>query len=67
MEKSPIFEKTYHDYLTRIADLNLKEFEDRLGIQVSEDKAVIPLWGRSYTVSGQGILGPEGRKPHLST
>jgi hypothetical protein len=67
MEKSPIFEKTYHDYLTRIADLDLKNFEDKLGIRVSESKAVIPFWGRPYTVSAHGIQGPEGRKPHLST
>ncbi len=43
MKKSPIFEKTYQDYLTRIADLNLKDFEDKLGIQVSEGKAIIPF------------------------
>ena len=67
MEKSPIFEKTYQDYLAQIADLNLIEFEDRLGIEVIEDKARIPFFGRPYTVSRQGIQGPEGRKPHLST
>ena len=67
MKKSPIFEKTYQDYLAQIADLNFIEFEDRLGIQVTEGKAHVPFFGRPYTVSGQGILGPEGRKPHLST
>ena len=66
-QKSSIFEKTYQDYLTRIADLDLKSLADTLGIQISEDKAHIPFFGRPYTVSGQGILGPEGRKPHLST
>ncbi len=67
MKKSPIFEKTYQDYLVQIADLNLIEIEDRLGIQVTEGKAIIPFFGRRYTVSGQGIQGPEGKKPHLST
>ena len=43
MKKSPIFEKTYKDYLNRIASLNLKDFEDKLGIQVAEDKAIIPF------------------------
>ena len=66
-QKSSIFEKTYQDYLTRIADLDLKEFEEKLGIQVAEGNAVIPFFGRPYTVSGQGIQDPEGRKPHLST
>ena len=67
MDKSPIYEKTYQDYLTQIADLDLKALKDKLGIQVSEDNAVIPFFGRPYTVSGRGIKGPEGRKPHLST
>jgi hypothetical protein len=31
MKKSPVFEQTYKDYLTRIAGLNLKDFEDKLG------------------------------------
>jgi hypothetical protein len=66
MKRSPIFEKTYQDYLAQIADLNFTEFEDRLGIQVIEGKAIIPFFGRPYTVSGQGIQGPEGRKPNLS-
>ena len=55
MKKSPIFEKTYQDYLTQIADLDLKSFEDRLDIQVDDGKAIIPFFGRPYTVSGQGI------------
>ena len=66
-QKSPIFEKTYQDYLTQIADLDLKEFEEKLGIQVTEGSAIIPFFGRPYTVSGKAIQGPEGRKPHLST
>ncbi len=66
-QKSSIFEKTYQDYLTQIADLDLKSLEDQLGIQISEGKALILCFGRPYTVSGQSIQGPEGRKPHLST
>ena len=41
MKKSPIFEKTYQDYLNQIANLNLKDLEDKLGIQVRESKAII--------------------------
>ena len=66
-EKSPIFEKTYKDYLAQIAGLDLKELEDKLGIQVSEGKAIILFFGKPYTVCGQGIYGPGGREPHLST
>jgi hypothetical protein len=67
MERSPIFEKTYNDYLTRIADLNFKALKDKLGIRVNENKAIIPFYGRHYTISAAGIIGPSGNKPHLST
>lgn len=65
-EKSTIFEKTYKDYLAQVAKLDLKELQDKLGIQVTEDKAVIPFFGTPYTVSEDGILDPSGKKPHLS-
>lgn len=66
MKKSPIFEKTYKDYLTRIAELNLKQLEDKLGIQVSGNNAIIPFFGKPYTVSCAGISGPENKNPHLA-
>ena len=66
MEKSPIFEKTYKDYLARVAKLDLKELQDRLGIQVTQGKAVIPFFNTFYTVSEDGIVNPSGKKPHLS-
>jgi hypothetical protein len=66
MEKSPIFEKTYRDYLAQVGGLDLKALEDKLGIQVYEGKATIPFFGKPYTVSGDGIYGPGGKKPHLS-
>jgi hypothetical protein len=66
MEKSPIFDKTYKDYLALVAKLDFKELQDRLGIQVTEGKAVIPFFGAPYAVSEDGIVDPSGKKPHLS-
>ena len=67
MKKSPIFEKTYQGYLTQIADLDFTKLEDLLGIQASGNGAIINFFGKPYEVSGSGISGPEGSKPHLST
>ena len=67
MKKSPIFEKTYKDYLTRIAELNLKPLENKLGIQVAGNKAIIPFFGKPYSVCAAGISGPGNKKPHLAT
>ena len=66
MKISPIFEKTYQDYLAQISSLDLNELEDKLGIQVCAGKAIIPFFGRPYTISSDGIYGPDGKKPHLS-
>ena len=65
--KSPIFEKTYLDYLERIGGVDLAALGDKLGIRVSEGKAIIPFFGKPYAVSADGISGPGGKKPHLST
>ena len=64
--KSPIFEKTYQNYLTRIGSLDLNALQDKLGIQVSRGRAIITFFGKPYTVSANGIDGPGGKKPHLS-
>ena len=66
-DKAPIFEKTYQDYLAQIGGLDLNALEDKLGMQVSEGKAIIPFFGQPYAVSRDGIYGPGGKKPHLST
>ena len=65
-DKAPIFEKTYQDYLAQIGGLDLNALQDKLGIQVSEGKAIIPFFGNQYTVSGDGIDGLGCKKPHLS-
>jgi hypothetical protein len=66
-DELPVFEETYRSYLARIISLDLNELEDKLGIQVFEGNAIIPFFGKAYTVSGEGIYGPGGKKPHLST
>ena len=45
MQKSPIFEKTYQDYLAQIADLDFTELEDLLGLQASGNGAIINFFG----------------------
>ena len=56
-------EKQVQVYLERIRDLNLREIAPRLGASVQGDEIVIPIFGKPFRVSKNGIQGPSGRKP----
>ncbi len=66
MEKEHIYEKTYKDYLSRIAELDFQFLADKLGIQLDAQDAIIPFFDRTYRISGKGIVDPSGGQPHLS-
>ncbi len=63
MSKSSVFEKTYRDYLKRVAELNLKPMEHKLGMTTVNDIGVVPLFGTEYSVSKDGITTVSGRQP----
>jgi hypothetical protein len=64
--KEHVYEQTYKDYLSRIATLDFQFLADKLGFELDGQEAVIPFFATSYRVSGDGIKGPSGTKPHLS-
>lgn len=64
-EKTSIFEKTYQDYLLRIADLDFSSLKQPLGVTLYGNGVVIPLFGEAYQVSEKGIADPFGRQPSL--
>jgi hypothetical protein len=66
MEKEHVYQQTYNDYLSRIAEIDLKFAADKLDLQMSGDAVIIPFFGKSYQVSTQGIADPSGKQPHLS-
>jgi hypothetical protein len=66
MEKEHVYEQTYQDYLSRIAEIDLKFTADKLDLQMSGGTVMIPFFGKTYRVSTQGIAGPSGKQPHLS-
>ncbi len=66
MEKSQVFEKTYEDYLIRIAALDFNFIADTLGVKVDGEDIIVPLFSKPYRVSAQGITDSSGQKPHLS-
>ncbi len=64
--KSPIFEKTYQDYLARISTLDLQTAAKKTGSEWTGESVIVPLFGTPYNVSGKGILNPSGGKPQYS-
>jgi len=63
--ETSVFERTYEDYLTRIAKIDLKAVEKMLGAKYSEGTIEIVLFETPYRVSAQGISDPGGDKPSL--
>jgi hypothetical protein len=66
MEKQHIYEQTYKDYLSRIAELDFPFQADKLGLQLDGQTVIIPFFGKPYRISFKGITDPSGRQPHLS-
>ena len=51
MEKPHIFEKTYKDYLSRIAEIDFPFLADKLGLQLDGQIVIIPFFGKLYKIS----------------
>ncbi len=65
--KSPIFEKTYQDYLAKISILDLQTVAQKTGSEWTGESVIVSLFGTPYRVSGKGILDQSGKKPQYST
>ena len=66
MEKEHIYDQTYQDYLSRIAELDFPFIADKLGIKIDGHKVVIPFFDKPYRLSAKGITDSSNRQPHLS-
>lgn len=63
--KESVFEKTYKDYISQVAGIDFKSLEQPLGVKAERGGIMIPLFGESYQVSGNGIIDPSGKQPSL--
>jgi len=66
MKKPHVYEETYQNYLSQLGELDFKEIEHKLDVQIDGGDIIIPFFGRAYRVSNEGITDPSGRRPHLS-
>ncbi len=63
MEKSPIFDKIYRDYLSQVWALNLDGRAERLGIRIEPREITVPLFQQIYRITPDGIEDENGRQP----
>ena len=65
MQKSSVFEETYHNYLSRIAELDYKKIADRLGAEMVGEELIIPFFGKPHRITASGISDPSGSRPNF--
>jgi len=58
-----VFERTYRDYLAQFGGKYLAGLEHLLGVKVQGKEVFIPLFGRYYRISQEGITNPAGLEP----
>ena len=64
-QTSTVYDETYNKYLDDISTINFKLIEKKLGIKCEGAEAFIPLIGKTYKVSGNGIFDLFGKQPTL--
>lgn len=62
-ELAPIFEKTYRDYLAQIGERDIAACAPMLGGTISERGLTVPIFGKPFTISPEGIVDPHGDRP----
>jgi hypothetical protein len=63
MEKAPIFEKIYRDYLAQVAAMDLAGTEKLLGIRIENEGVVVPVFKSEFRVTPEGIMDAAGKQP----
>jgi hypothetical protein len=66
MEKSTVFDETYTNYLARIAELDFAKIAGRIGADIAGDELVVPVFGKPYRISKEGLKDPAGNRPDFS-
>ena len=63
MQQAEIFEKIYQDYVSQFSNVDLAGVQNRLGITVDGDTAIIPFYGIPHRISPQGVMDDQGQRP----
>ena len=58
-----VFDLTYRDLLSKLADINLVERAQALGLEFRSGRIVIPFFGHRHFISAQGVTDRDGKTP----
>jgi hypothetical protein len=62
-EKASIFEETLKNYLDQLSRVDMAARAEVLGVEVEKGRALIPMLGKEFRVSPEGVFDPEGNIP----
>jgi len=63
-KKTSVFQETYNKYLDQISRIELNQsFGEKLGINISNNTAQVPLFNELYEISAKEILNSSGKRP----
>jgi len=65
--KSPVFKKTYTEYLAQISGIDFSAKQDRIGVKLDGHEIVVPFFGKPYRFSSSDISDPFGNRPDFGT
>lgn len=60
-----VFEETYRKYLGDVQKLNGAEIAKRLGLHKEAEALIVPMFGKRYTLTPQGLKDGEGKRPPI--
>jgi hypothetical protein len=63
MQRAAIFDEIYANYLAEVASLNLGSVAACLGLDRDGDAILVPFYGRTFRVSGEGVSDEQGLRP----
>ena len=58
-----VFDLTYRELLGKLADINLAERAQALGLEIRSDSLIIPFFGRQHLISLQGVTELDEKMP----
>lgn len=61
-QPNEVFEKTYAHYLSQLAEVDLAGIAGRLGLEFTDGEMTIPMLGKGYRVSKEGIYEQGGNR-----
>ncbi len=62
-QQAEIFKTHYHNYLTKIGEINPDTVKETLGLKTRADHFLVPFLGNVYQVSARGISDAQGERP----